>query len=187
MLICCRTFITLLLVGLCGCSAATNVQEAHPHAKQVESHCYEFMQSEELDYSSECFYLLADLGRADLATYGLGTLALFGGQVRQAKELFVRSHNLGFIPAILGIAIVQEIEGDLNGARRHYELYLRSDPHSVHGMHNYAQFLRLNSSSEVDFKLADRLLKRTVILNAERKMQPYYGTQTLVHNKISTR
>ena len=169
--------LSIFIVGFSACSGITSEPAFNTRAVEVEGKCYEHLDTGERSLASECFVLLSELGKPASAAFGLGTLAMSSGLVAQAKHLFNASYQLGLMNGLLGLAIAEEINGEIRSARRHYELFLLHNPASVQGMHNYAQHLKLHFRDNSDLKIAERLLFRASILNQEQLLSPYYQEQ----------
>jgi tetratricopeptide (TPR) repeat protein len=182
-----RRYAYLLLLALSACSSQNLHGSFNPRAIELETRCYEFLQEEKLNYSSECFFMLAELDRPDLAAFGLGILAMTSGSIHDAKLLFAKSCQLGLGKGLMGLAVAEEMQGNHQYARQLYEQYLLLHPDSVQGIHNFAQHLKFNARREGDLVLAERLLSRAFILNQEQGLKNYYEQQSAPPNDTAMR
>jgi len=133
--------IVVCLAHLLGCSASRGVPESQVRkAQALVDVGTGFLRERRVVEARKAFQLAAELAPLAAAVDGLGCVALLEGAYDSAEGYFVEAYEMDrtYDEALINLALLRELQGDVVRAQDIYLKYLNKNPSSAVARNNLA-------------------------------------------------
>lgn len=133
--------ILVRVVVLIGCAPASPVpEERFRRAQELVDIGTRFLRQRDLREARKAFELASDLAPVAAAVDGRGCVALLEGRYADAEKLLREAYSMDrdYDEALVNLALLKELRGEIEEARSMYLEYLDNHPDSARARNNLA-------------------------------------------------